>query len=98
VRGENEDQSSGIAIIRRALEAPLRQIARNAGVYGGLVVHQLLANPDRKMGYNALTDSYEDLMESGVIDPAKVVRCALQAAASIAGLLITTQVAVAEHA
>jgi chaperonin GroEL len=97
MRGENEDQTSGIAIIRRALEAPLRQIARNAGIYGGLIAHHLLASSERKIGYNALTESYEDLVESGIIDPAKVVRCALQAAASIAGLLITTEVAVAQH-
>lgn len=98
LRGENDDQTSGIAIIRRALQAPLRQIAHNAGAHGGLIAAHLLAAPDRTLGYNALTERYEDLVQTGVIDPAKVVRCALQAAASIAGLLITTQVAVAEHA
>jgi chaperonin GroEL len=96
LKGANPDQDAGIAIIRRALEAPLRQIAQNAGVDGAVVAGNLLRENDETRGFNAQTDQYENLVESGVIDPTKVVRTALQDAASVAGLLITTEAAVSE--
>jgi chaperonin GroEL len=91
-----DDQRRGIDIVRRALQAPLRQIAENAGYDGGVVVGRLLDERDENRGFNAQSERYENLFQSGVIDPTKVVRTALQDAASIAGLLITTEVAVAE--
>ena len=94
--GANDDQTRGIDIIRRALQAPLRQIAQNAGHDGAVVVGNLLREADQTMGFNAQTDKYENLIMSGVIDPTKVVRSALQDAASVAGLLITTEAAIAE--
>jgi chaperonin GroEL len=96
LKGENDDQNAGIAIIRRALQAPIRQIAENAGVEGSIVVGKVLDNPSNTYGFNAQTEEYGDLVASGVIDPAKVVRTALQDAASIAGLLITTEAAIVE--
>ena len=93
---ENDDQRVGMEIIRKALQAPVRQIAENAGVEGSIVVGKLLEKKDQNYGYNAATDKYEDLVKSGVIDPVKVVRTALQDAASVAGLLITTEAMVAE--
>ena len=93
---ENDDQRVGIEIIRKALQAPVRQIAENAGVEGSIVVGKLLEKKDQNFGYNAQTDKYEDLVKSGVIDPVKVVRTALQDAGSVAGLLITTEAMVAE--
>ena len=93
---ENDDQRVGMEIIRKALQAPVRQIAENAGVEGSIVVGKLLDKKDQNFGYNAATDKYEDLVKSGVIDPVKVVRTALQDAASVAGLLITTEAMVAE--
>ncbi len=96
LEGENADQNVGIDIVRRALQAPLRQIAENAGADGAVVAGKLLDQKDVKFGYNAQTGVYEDLIKSGVIDPAKVVRTALQDAASVAGLLITTEAMVAE--
>jgi len=93
---ENDDQRVGMDIIRKALQAPVRQIAENAGVEGSIVVGKLLEKKDQNFGYNAATDKYEDLVKSGVIDPVKVVRTALQDAASVAGLLITTEAMVAE--
>ncbi|MFT7573248.1 MAG: chaperonin GroEL [Paracoccaceae bacterium] len=93
---ENDDQRVGMEIIRKALQAPVRQIAENAGVEGSIVVGKLLEKKDQNFGYNAATDKYEDLVKSGVIDPVKVVRTALQDAASVAGLLITTEAMVAE--
>ena len=92
----NEDQKVGINIIRRALQAPARQIAENAGEDGAVVVGKILDNSDYAFGYNAASGEYGDLVKQGVIDPAKVVRTALQDAASIAGLLITTEAMVAE--
>ena len=92
----NEDQKVGINIIRRALQAPARQIAENAGEDGAVVVGKILDNTDYAFGYNAATGEYGDLVKQGVIDPAKVVRTALQDAASVAGLLITTEAMVAE--
>ncbi len=96
LKPENDDQRVGVEIVRKALQAPLRQIAENAGVEGSIVVGKLLENKTASFGYNAQTDKYEDLVKSGVIDPVKVVRTALQDAASVAGLLITTEAMVAE--
>ncbi|MHB8286855.1 MAG: chaperonin GroEL [Caulobacteraceae bacterium] len=96
LKGENDDQNAGIAIVRRALQAPLRQIAENAGVEGSVVVGRILDNNDASFGFNAQTEEYGDLVAQGVIDPAKVVRTALQDAASVAGLLITTEAAIVE--
>ncbi|ALH79953.1 chaperonin GroEL [Sphingopyxis macrogoltabida] len=94
--GANEDQTRGIDIIRRALQAPVRQIAENAGFDGGVVAGKLFDQNDSNFGFNASTDVYEDLVKAGVIDPTKVVRTALQDSASVAGLLITTEAAVSE--
>ncbi|QGN55753.1 chaperonin GroEL [Novosphingobium sp. Gsoil 351] len=94
--GANDDQTRGIDIVRRALQAPLRQIAQNAGHDGAVVVGNLLREGDQTMGFNAQTDTYENLIVSGVIDPTKVVRSALQDAASVAGLLITTEAAISD--
>ncbi len=94
--GANDDQTAGINIVRRALQAPLRQIAENAGVEGSVVVNAVLANGSATYGFNAQTEQYVDLVADGVIDPAKVVRTALQDAASVSGLLITTEAAVVE--
>ena len=96
VEGANADQTAGIAIVRRAIQAPLRQIAENSGVEGSVVVNAVLANDSATYGFNAQTEQYVDLVADGVIDPAKVVRTALQDAASVAGILITTEAAVAE--
>jgi chaperonin GroEL len=95
--GVNEDQTRGIDIVRRALQSPIRQIAENAGFDGAVVAGKLIDGNDEKMGFNASTDIYEDLVAAGVIDPTKVVRTALQDAASVAGLLITTEAAIAER-
>jgi chaperonin GroEL len=94
--GENDDETAGIAIVRRALQAPIRQISENAGVEGSIVVGKVLENASSTFGFNAQTEVYQDLVQAGVIDPAKVVRTALQDAASVAGLLITTEAAIAE--
>jgi len=94
--GDNDDQTAGIAIVRRALQAPIRQIAENAGVEGSIVVGKVLENGSATFGFNAQTEEYQDLVANGVIDPAKVVRTALQDAASVAGLLITTEAAIAD--
>ncbi|WP_066560773.1 chaperonin GroEL [Croceicoccus bisphenolivorans] len=96
LKAANEDQQSGIDIVRRALRAPARQIAENAGEDGAYIVGKLLEGDDYNHGFNAATGEYEDLVKSGVIDPAKVVRTALQDAASVASLLITTEALVAE--
>tara|TARA_R110002072_G_scaffold27401_3_gene89042 strand:+ start:2186 stop:3838 length:1653 start_codon:yes stop_codon:yes gene_type:complete len=96
LKPENDDQRVGMEIIRKALQAPVRQIAENAGVEGSIVVGKLMEKKDASFGYNAATDKYEDLVKAGVIDPVKVVRTALQDAASVAGLLITTEAMVAE--
>jgi chaperonin GroEL len=92
----NDDQRVGIDIVRRALRAPARQIAENAGSDGSIVIGKLLESEDGTLGYNAQTDAYVDMVAAGVIDPTKVVRTALQDAASVAGLLITTEAMVAE--
>ena len=96
VCGINDDQTRGIDIVRRALQLPLRQIAENAGYDGAIVAGRLLDSNDQNLGFNAQTEQYEDFVQSGVIDPTKVVRSALQDAASIAGLLITTEAAVVD--
>ena len=96
VTGDNSDQSAGINIVRRALQAPLRQIAENAGVDGSVVAGKVIESTDKAFGFNAQTEEYGDMFKFGVIDPAKVVRTALQDAASVAGLLITTEAMIAE--
>jgi chaperonin GroEL len=95
-KGDNDDQEAGVAIVRRALQAPIRQIAENAGVEGSIVVGKVLENASPTFGFNAQTEEYVDLVQAGVIDPAKVVRTALQDAASVAGLMITTEAAIVE--
>jgi len=97
VTGENSDQEAGVGIVRRALESPLRQIAENAGVDGAVVAGKVRESDDNSFGFNAQTEEYGDLFSFGVIDPAKVTRTALEDAASIAGLLITTEAMVAER-
>jgi chaperonin GroEL len=96
LKGANADQDAGIAIVRKALEAPLRQIAENAGVDGAVVAGKVRESNDKTFGFNAQTEEYGDMFKFGVIDPAKVVRTALEDAASIAGLLITTEAMVAD--
>jgi chaperonin GroEL len=96
LKGQNDDQTRGIDIIRKALQAPLRQIAQNAGHDGAVVAGKLIDGNDQNLGFNAQTEIYENLVQAGVIDPTKVVRSALQDAASVAGLLITTEAAVAD--
>jgi chaperonin GroEL len=96
LEGANADQTNGINIVRKALEAPLRQIAQNAGVDGSVVAGKVRESNDPKFGYNAQTDEYGDMFKFGVIDPAKVVRTALQDAASVASLLITTEAMIAD--
>jgi chaperonin GroEL len=91
-----EDEKIGVEIVRRALEEPIRAIAQNAGAEGSIVVAKVKESKDKNFGYNAQTDNYEDLVKSGVIDPTKVTRTALQNAASIAGLLLTTECVVVE--
>ncbi len=95
LKGENEDQNTGIAIVRRALEEPLRQIVENAGFEGSVIVQKIKEGKD-DYGFNAQTNKYENLLKSGVIDPTKVTRIALENAASIAGIFLTTECVVAE--
>jgi len=103
LKGSNEDEQRGIDIVRRALQAPMRQICENAGVDGSVVVGKVLDNmndsksKNLNFGFDAQKEKYStDMMKDGIIDPAKVVRSALQAAASVAGLLITTEAMIAE--
>ncbi len=96
VRGSDEDEKIGIDIVRRSLEEPIRMIAQNAGAEGSIIVGKVKESKDKNFGYNAQTDSFEDLVAAGVIDPTKVTRTALQNAASIAGLLLTTECVVVE--
>ena len=96
LEGANSDQSVGISIVRKAIEAPLRQIAENSGVDGSVVAGKIRESDDKAFGFNAQTEEYGDMFKFGVIDPAKVVRTALQDAASVAGLLITTEAMVAD--
>ncbi|SLN78031.1 chaperonin GroEL [Roseisalinus antarcticus] len=96
LKGENSDQDAGIKIVRRAIQAPLRQIAGNAGVDGSVVVGKVIENDSPSFGFDAQAEEYGDMLKAGVIDPTKVVRIALENAASIAGLLITTEAMVAQ--
>ncbi len=96
LKGDNSDQNAGIAIVRRAIEAPLRQIAENAGVDGAVVAGKVRESDDTNFGFNAQTEEYGNMFEFGVIDPAKVVRTALEDAASVAGLLVTTEAMIAD--
>jgi len=93
---ERDDEQVGVDILRRALEAPIRQIATNAGVEGSIIVQTVREAKKQTSGYNALTGEFEDLVDAGVIDPTKVVRTALQNASSIAGLLLTTEAVIVE--
>jgi chaperonin GroEL len=93
---DNDDVQAGINIVLRAIEAPIRQIAENSGVEGSIVVSRVLANKSQSFGFDAQSEEYVDMLSAGIVDPAKVVRVALQDAASIAGLLITTEAMVAE--
>ena len=96
VRGTDDDEKTGIEIVRRSLEEPIRMIVQNAGAEGAIVVGKVRESTKLTYGYNAQTDEYEDLVAAGVIDPTKVTRTALQNAASIAGLLLTTECVVVE--
>ena len=96
LKGDNADQAAGIAIIRKALQAPLSQIAENAGVDGSVVAGKIVENSSKTFGYDAQSAQYSDMLKAGVIDPTKVVRIALEYAASVAGLLITTEAMVAD--
>jgi chaperonin GroEL len=96
VRVSNDDQRRGVDIVRRALESPIRQIAENAGVDGSVIVGRLLDQKDTNFGYDAQKGDYCDMLKSGIIDPTKVVRIALESAASVAGLLITTEAMIAD--
>ncbi len=97
LEGENSDVQAGISIVLRALEAPARQIVENAGVEGSIVIGKILENKSQTYGYDAQTEQYVDMLSAGIVDPAKVVRVALQDAASVAGLMITTEAMVAER-
>ena len=96
LKSDNPDVQAGINIVLKALEAPIRQIVENAGVEGSIVVGKIGENKSQTFGFNAQTEQYVDMLEAGIVDPAKVVRTALQDAASVAGLLITTEAMVAE--
>ena len=96
IKTNNEAQKICVNIIRHDLMAPARQISNNAGVDGAVVVHKILDNKDFNFGYDAATDTYTDMISAGIIDPAKVVRTALQDAASIAALLLTTECVIVE--
>jgi chaperonin GroEL len=97
LKGANPDQDAGIQIVRKALEAPLRQIADNAGVDGSVVAGKIRESDDVTFGFNAQTEEYGDMFKFGVVDPAKVVLTALQDAASVAGLLVTTEAMIADR-
>jgi chaperonin GroEL len=97
LKSDNADVQAGINIVLRALETPIRQIVENAGVEGSIVVSKVLENKSETFGFDAQTEQYKDLVAAGIIDPTKVVRTALQDAASVAGLLVTTEAMVAEH-
>jgi chaperonin GroEL len=96
VKGENSDQDAGISIVRRALQSPARQIAANAGAEASIVAGKILEQKKETFGYNAQTGEYGDMISMGIVDPVKVVRAALQDAASVAGLLVTTEAMIAE--
>ena len=96
LKGRNEEENFGIRIIKRAIEEPLRQIATNAGLEGSVVVNEVKSNKDANFGFNARDEKYENLVAAGIIDPTKVVRSALQNAASVAGLMLTTETMIAD--
>ncbi|HEX8827604.1 MAG TPA: chaperonin GroEL [Xanthobacteraceae bacterium] len=96
LQGENADEQAGINIVLKALESPLRQIAENSGFEGSVVVNKILENKSETFGFDAQSEDYVDMLDKGIVDPAKVVRAALQDAASVAGLLVTTEAMVAE--
>ncbi|MBC7690811.1 MAG: chaperonin GroEL [Methylotenera sp.] len=96
IKGLSAEQQAGVTIVMRAIQEPLRQIAGNAGFEGSIVVDKIMNNPSASFGFNALTETYEDLIAAGVIDPTKVARCALQNAASVASLMLTTETMIAE--
>jgi chaperonin GroEL len=96
VRTQNDDQKTGVDIVRKAIQAPARQIATNAGEDGSVVVGKIMEKDQYAFGYDAQSAEYGNMVSKGIIDPTKVVRCALQDAASVAGLLITTEAMVAE--
>jgi chaperonin GroEL len=96
LKSENADEQAGINIVLKALEAPIRQIVENSGVEGSIVVGKILEHKSQTFGFNAQTELYVDMIEAGIVDPSKVVRTALQDAASVSGLLITTEAMVAE--
>jgi chaperonin GroEL len=96
LKTDNDEQKAGVSIIRRSCEEPIRQIASNAGLDGAIVLDRVLADKNTSWGFNALTEVYGDLVKEGVIDPVKVVRCALENAASVASLMLTTETMIAE--
>ena len=96
IKTDNEEQAFGIKIVRRAIEEPLRQIVANAGLEGSVIVNEVRNSKKPNWGFNALDNKYQDLVEAGIVDPAKVVRSALQNAASIAGLMLTTETMIAD--
>ena len=96
MKGENDDETTGICIIKRALEEPLRQIVENAGIEGSVVVNKVKEGT-ADFGFNARTETYENMLKTGVIDPVKVSRVALENAASIAGMLLTTECVISNH-
>src|SRR5204862_8143359 len=96
VNALEEDEKIGANIVRRSLEEPIRQIARNAGVEGAIVAEQVKANKSVNYGYNAQADEYEDMVKAGVLDPTKVVRLAVQNSSSIAGLMLTTEALISD--
>ena len=96
LRPENDDQKTGIEIVRKAIQAPARQIVENAGVEGSVVIGKILEHKDYSFGYDAQKEEYGDLYKLGIIDPTKVVRTALEDASSVAGLLITTEAMIAD--
>ncbi len=96
IKTDNEDQKAGVNIIRKALSAPIRQICENAGVDGAVIVGKIIENDNINFGYNAQSSEFVDMLSAGIIDPAKVVRCALQDASSVSGLLLTTECMIAD--
>ena len=96
LKSENDDVQAGINIVLKALEAPIGQIAENSGVEGSIVVGRITDNKSQTFGFNAQTEEYVDMLQAGIVDPAKVVRAALQNAASVAGLLVTTEAMITE--
>ncbi len=98
LKSDNADEQAGINIVLKALESPLRQIVANSGGEGSIVVGRITDHKSETFGFNAQTDQYVDMFEAGIVDPAKVVRTALQDAASVAGLLVTTEAMIAETA